>query len=163
MENIMKKIISITLLSFITLLLLASCAKTSYKSDVSVSDLAAAIDKNLGADNFTAMNESYLKGAMKLDAALFSDYVVKLNAQGVNIDEYGIFKAPDENSVDSVKEAVEGYIKLRKDTWMDEYMPEEKPKLEAAEVKVCGLYVMYAILDDNSKKTAFDDFENSLK
>jgi hypothetical protein len=25
----------------------------------------------------------------------------------------------------------------------DEYMHEEKPKMEAAELKVCGLYVMY--------------------
>jgi hypothetical protein len=159
----MKKIISIALLTLLTLLLLASCANTGYKNDAAVGDLAAAVDKDLGADNFTVMNEAYLKGAMKLDTSLFSDYVVKLSAQGVNIDEYGIFKAADEASVASVKEALEGYIKLRKDSWMDEYMPEEKPKLEAAELKVCGLYVMYAILDDASKKTAFDNFENALK
>jgi hypothetical protein len=42
-------------------------------------------------------------------------------------------------------------------------MPHEKPKLEAAEIKVCGLYVMYAILDDASRQTALSDFEKALK
>ncbi len=160
----MKRTISLILLTLLSLSLLAACsAKETYRSDVKVSDIAAAVDKNLDAESFAAMNESYLKGAMKLDTALFDDYVVKLNAQGVNIDEYGIFKAPDEGSVSSVKEAVEGYIQLRKDSWMDEYMPHEKPKLEAAEIKVCGLYVMYAILDDASRQTALSDFEKALK
>ena len=46
---------------------------------------------------------------------------------------------------------------------MDEYMPEEKPKLENAEVKTVGNYVMYAILSDDGKKSAFGAFEKSLK
>ena len=57
----------------------------------------------------------------------------------------------------------EGYLQLRADSWMDEYMPEEKPKLTAAEVKTSGNYVMYCILSDTDKSAAFGAFESSLK
>ena len=34
--------------------------------------------------------------------------VKKINAYGANVDEYGVFKAPDEAGVSAVKKAVEG-------------------------------------------------------
>ena len=42
-------------------------------------------------------------------------------------------------------------------------MPEEKPKLTQAEVKVCGLYVIYAIVSDDARGKILTDFENALK
>jgi len=88
---------------------------------------------------------------------------VKINAKGVNIDEYGVFKAADEKEAASVKAAAEGYLRFRLDTWMREYMPEELPKLENAQVKVCGSYVLYAILDEDAAQAVFDAFEAALK
>ena len=41
-------------------------------------------------------------------------------------------------------------------------MPEEKPKLESAEVHVKGDYVMYCILSDKDKTAAFKAFEDAL-
>ena len=41
-------------------------------------------------------------------------------------------------------------------------MPEELPKLEEAQVKVCGEYVMYAILSDETAGDAFAAFESAL-
>ncbi len=159
----MKKT-TILILPILIVVLCTSCAKkTEYRSDVSMNDLAAAVETSLDSSSFTTMEEAYLKGAMKLDTSLFDAYIVKINAYGVNIDEYGIFKAPAEADVASVQKAVEDYLKLRLDTWMDEYMPEEKPKLEAARVKTCGLYVMYAILSDTERDAALTGFENALK
>ena len=109
------------------------------------------------------MKESYLSGPMKMDTILFADYLVKINAYGANIDEYGIFKARDEKGVADVKKEAEDYLQMRKDTWMEEYMPEEKPKLMAAEVKVCGLYVLYVIVSDEVRSPILSDFENALK
>jgi hypothetical protein len=148
----------------LALLFSASCAKKeAYRDDVSMAELSAAVEEGLDASGLAAMEESYLKGAMKLDTSLFADYVVKINAYGVNIDEYGIFKAKDEDSAASVKKAAEDYLKLRRDTWMDEYMPEEKPKLDSARVEARGLYVMYAILSDAQRDRAFESFESALK
>lgn len=154
-------------LSLLALLLpLAACAKTpavTYRNDVSMGELSAAVEEYLPAESLAEMQESYLTGPMKLDTALFADYIVKINAYGANIDEYGIFKAPDAASVDAVKQAVEGYLQLRRDTWMEEYMPEEKPKLTAAEVHVAGQYVMYAIVADDVRSSVFSAFESKLK
>jgi hypothetical protein len=159
----MKKT-SVLFLLILIVSLSASCAKkTEYRSDVSMDDISAAVETSLDSGSLTPMEEAYLKGAMKLDTSLFDAYVVKINAYGVNIDEYGIFKAPTKADVVSVQKAVEDYLKLRLDTWMDEYMPEEKPKLEAARVKTCGLYVMYAILSDTQRDAAYTGFENALK
>lgn len=159
----MKRSICI-LLCLAALLCLGACGKkAAWRTDVPLSTLAEVVEKHLDGGSLAAMQESYLKGAMKLDPAIFADWLVKINAYGANIDEYGIFKAPDEAGVAKVKQAAEDYLKLRRDTWMEEYMPEEKPKLTQAEVKVCGLYVIYVIVSDDARGKILTDFENALK
>ena len=159
----MKRIICI-LLCAAALLCLGACAKkAAWRTDVPLDKLAETVEKHLDGGSLAAMQESYLKGAMKMDPAIFAQWLVKINAYGANIDEYGIFKAPDEAGVAAVKQAAEDYLKLRRDTWMEEYMPEEKPKLTQAEVKVCGLYVIYAIVSDDVRGPILADFENALK
>ena len=161
---ILKRSLAI-LLAVCAILSLCACGgdKAEYKDDVAVSDLADKIIATNDSWSFTEMNDSYLEGAMKLNPSDFAEYSVNINAMGTTADEFGIFKAKDADSVTTVKEAAEGYLSFRLDTWMDEYMPEEKPKLEKAEVKVCGLYVMYAILDDSARSAAFEAFEGALK
>ena len=159
----MKRSICI-LLCLAALLCLGACGKkAAWRTDVPLSTLAEVVEKHLDGGSLATMQESYLKGAMKLDPAIFADWLVKINAYGANIDEYGIFKALDEAGVAAVKQAAEDYLKLRRDTWMEEYMPEEKPKLTQAEVKVCGLYVIYAIVSDDARGKILTDFENALK
>ncbi len=158
----MKKIA--LLLSVLALLgLFTACgSKTEYRDDLKVSNLSGIVEGSMDKSSLAEMNSGYLSGAMHLDPSIFADYVVKINAYGVNIDEYGIFKARTPEEVADVKEAVEGYLQLRKDAWMDEYMPEEKPKLENAEIKVCGRYVMYVIMDDDTRQSALNYFESAL-
>ena len=161
----MKKIAASALL-LAALLALAACGgsdKEEYKSDVATADIAGQVSASLESDSLIAMDDSYLTNAMQLDPAMFADYTVMVNSKGVNIDEFGIFKAPDADSIADVEEAVKGYLQLRIDTWMPEYMPEEYPKLENAEVTTCGQYVMYAILADDSAQTAFAELETALK
>ncbi|MBR4703457.1 MAG: DUF4358 domain-containing protein [Oscillospiraceae bacterium] len=161
--SILKKLLAFLLLAAALISLAACSQKAAYKDNVPLEDLAAAVEKHLDGGSLAAMKESYLSGPMKLDTILFADYLVKINAYGANIDEYGIFKARDEKGVADVKKAAEDYLQLRKDTWMEEYMPEEKPKLMEAEVKVCGLYVIYVIVSDEVRSPILSDFENALK
>ncbi len=152
------------LLALAALLALTACGgKAAWRSDVPVSRLCEAVEKHLDGGSLAAMTEGYLQGNMKLDTSLFTDFTVKINAYGANVDEYGVFKAPDEAGASAVKKAVEGYLQMRKDTWMEEYMPEEKPKLTQAEVKVCGLYVIYVIVSDEVRSSILSDFETALK
>ncbi len=155
-----KRLIAAALLLCICLGLTACGAK--YADDVPMSRFASKIDAHMGKD-LAEMNSGYLSGAMHLDPSSFASYVVKLNAKGVNIDEYGVFRAPDSKSVNAVKDAIEGYLKLRRDTWMKEYMPEEKPKLDKAEVKVYGIYVLYVIAEDDVREAVYQEVETLLK
>lgn len=140
----------------------AGCGGANIRDDVEVETLAVAVDAAIGADSITQAPDTYAF-TWKMDVSGASEYVIKINSYGVNIDEYGIFKAKDSASVPAVKKAVDNYIQNRKDAWMSEYMPEEYPKLDNAEVEVLGSYVMYAILDEADKAAAFTAFEAELK
>ena len=107
-----KRILAAAVLLSLLFCLTACGAK--YADDVPMSRFASIIDSRMGGDELAEMTSGYLSGAMHLDPSSFASYVVKLNAKGVNIDEYGVFRAPDEKSVDSVKDSVEGYLKLRR-------------------------------------------------
>ena len=159
----MKKAICF-LLILTALLPLAACGKKdSWRTDATVEELSRAVEAYLDGSSLAAMTEDYLRGPMKLDTSLFADWVVKINAYGANIDEYGIFQAPDEAGAAAVRQAAEGYLQLRRDTWMEEYMPEEKPKLTQAVVETCGRYVIYLIVAEDVRQNMLDAFRATLK
>ncbi len=140
------------------------CACGSAAKDVAIGDVVSAVDTALNkGDNLVEVDANYIKGYMKIDVADYEGYTVKINAYGANIDEYGVFKAKDSAQAKAAKEAAEAYLQLRVDSWMDAYMPEEKPKLSAAGIKTSGNYVMYCILSDADKSTAFGAFDGALK
>ncbi|MCM1149055.1 MAG: DUF4358 domain-containing protein [Butyricicoccus sp.] len=140
------------------------CACGSAAKDVAIEDVVSTVDTALNkGDNLVEVDANYIKGYMKIDAAAYEGFTVKINAYGANIDEYGVFKAKDSAQAKEAKAAVEGYLQLRLDSWMDAYMPEEKPKLTSAEIKTSGNYVMYCILSDADKSAAFGAFDGALK
>lgn len=160
-----KNTISLVLCAVLMLYMLAACGGSSeYRDDVAVSEIGDSFDAILssGAD-MKELSDTYITGSMKMDVSDYEEYCVKVASKGITIDEYGIFKGEDAKNTEAIETAVNDYIQLRIDTWMSEYMPEEFPKLENAEVKVCGNYVMYAILSDEEKTAVFDAFETSLK
>jgi len=159
----MKKYVFLLLAAVLALCLLAGCGnKTAYEPEMS--SIVTAVDAAIGNDgSMVAVDEDYIKGSMKMDVSDYADYTVKINAVGVNIDEYGVFKGADSGQAKEIKTAVDDYLQMREDTWMTEYMPEEFPKLQAAEVWTEGNYVMYAILGDDAKAAAGDAFAACFK
>ncbi len=143
---------------------LTSCGSSaSYANDVLVVDLCTKVDALLAnPTEFALMSDDYIKGMMYVDTSKFAEHAVKLRASGANVDEYGIFKAPDNSDPNLIKETVEAYLKMRVDTWMPEYMPEEFPKMQSASVKVFGQYVIYCILDEATKANVFSAVEEAL-
>lgn len=156
-----KRFAALVLALVMVMAVLCACGSTK---DVEIGDIVAAVDAALNkGDSLVAVDEAYIRGYMKIDVADFDGFSVKINAYGANIDEYGVFRARDSAQAKEIKSAVDSYLQLRVDSWMDEYMPEEKPKLSAAEVKTNGNYVMYCILGDADKSAAFDAFDGALK
>lgn len=157
-----KHILLITAILSLSMLSACSGKTAEIRDDVAVSDVSAEVSTVLGDDTLVAVPETFYTGAMKMDVSQFDGYEVRINSKGINIDEFGVFKAKDSSQVSVVEQTVKDYLKMRVDTWMVEYMPEEKPKLDNAEVRTIGNYVMYAILSDDNKSAAFDAFNKSL-
>lgn len=158
MKKQKNRVISALLAAALLCALLCACGKTK---DVPVSELADAVCQALGRDDMADPGEIYVKGYMKKSAEEIGEYVILKNVMGTSIDEFGIFKAGT-MKVDALKTMVEDYLQLLQDSWMN-YQPEEKPKLDAAEVKVTGDYVMYCILSDEDRASALDAFSAALK
>ena len=159
----MKKVtktVSVLLAALMLAALLCACGSSA--KDVPLADVMDAVCTAVGADDsLVDPGESYVKGYMKKSAEEIGEYAIRKNVMGVNIDEFGVFKAGKMTTAE-LKEMIEGYIQILNDSWMN-YQPEEKPKLDGAEVKVVGDYVMYAILSDADRTAAFGAFESALK
>lgn len=144
---------------------LAACGEesTAYRDDVLVTDIADAVDGVIlrGAD-MKDLTETYISGSMNIDVLEYEEHCIRICSKGIEIDEYGIFKAKDPGQAKNIKASLEEYLQMRKDTWMPEYRPEEFPKLENAELKVYGNYVMYSILSESEKTAAFSTFEATV-
>ena len=154
------KTVSLLLALLILAALLCACGSSGGKN-IPVSDVVDAVGKAIGKTDLSDPGESYVKGYMKRSADEIGEYSIRKNVIGTNIDEFGVFKA-EKLSTAELKEMIEGYLKILNDSWMN-YQPEEKPKLDGAEVKVAGDYVMYAILSDADRTAAFGAFESALK
>jgi len=145
------------------LLLLCACGEPAAKN-VPVSELCDKVASAVAAIAKADMQdpgENYVKGYMKKDASEIGEYVIRKNVMGTSLDEFGIFKA-GAMTTDELKDMISAYLEILKASQMG-YFPEEEPKLEASEIKVCGDYVMYCILGDADKEAAFNAFADALK
>lgn len=86
-----------------------------------------------------------------------------ISAVGTNINEYGIFLAKDAEQAAALKDALNKYLEYRESVWMDEYLPDEKPKLDCAEVWTQGNYVMYAILGESDRAAVKQAFQSCFE
>ncbi len=158
------KKIALSLALVMLLCLLAACGGGSAaRNDVAVKDISDAIAAALGNENFVEPPESYITGSMKIDPSAFVEYRIQMNSKGVNIDEFGVFKGKDADDTAKIQQTVKDYLAYRDESWMPEYMPEERPKLDSAQVKTMGNYVIYVILSDDNSKLAIGEFEKALK
>ena len=152
------RVIAALLAAVLLCALLCACGKTK---DIPAAEVADQICQALGRTDMANPGEIYVKGYMKKSAEEIGDYVILKNVMGTSIDEFGVFKA-GAMKADELKTMVEDYLQLLQDSWMN-YQPEEKPKLDNAEVKVTGEYVFYCILADGDKTSAMDAFSAALK
>ena len=155
-------VLSIALMVGIT----SGCSgKDKVSDDVSVESIAEKVVAAIGTEegNMTPRNDSYISGFMKTDVSNFDEYTIYRNNYGTEIIEFGIFKGSDKEHTEKIQGIVDNYLEMLPGAYMDNYNPEERPKLEAAKSILLGNYVMYAVLDQEGQDLAFEAFENALK
>lgn len=157
-------------------IILSSCAKTdpkitpeaneaaAVKSDIAVTDIAAAIEANLSdAALLTAVDSDYIEGMTDIDLTGVEEYILKVQTSGSAVTSYGVFKTSEENS-DALKATLQGYIDTLEANWESfNYLPGELPKLKAAKAIKIGGYAMFVIAADSERQAAEKAFTDALK
>ena len=161
----MKKITALIIASIAILTLICSCGDkpASYKTDVPIADLQAAAESKLtGTDTFATQDSDYVEYMMEIGSDKFAEGIVRWQASGVSADEYGIFKASDEEAAKALGELLQKYLTKRDETWNPAYDADQYPKLKNAEIKVYGQYAVFCILNDVDRAAVFTAVENTL-
>ena len=138
--------------------LLTACGGDTVK-DPGMDAVKNAVSACLENDAMMELDASYIEALMKLSAEDYAECYAMRSSVGINIDEYGIFKCNGAEQTKAVTDALKAYVQFLLDAWMPEYLPEEFPKLQNAEVWTEGDYVVYAIVSDDvrgSMKDALD-------
>lgn len=157
----MKKSIALILVLITVLCLCAACGDDTAKStDPGMDAVSTAVKNAADSEIMTDIPESYMQSMMKLSAENYSECYARISSVGININEYGVFKTDDP---DAMKDLLHAYLEYREEIWMDEYLPEEHPKLQNAQVWVMGDYVMYAILDSETMDAAETAFKGCFE
>lgn len=135
------------------------------KAPATLESIYAAVSAVVpNADKLTDAQESQLgsffNGAKPED---FASYKRVLQSMSTSIDEIGIFEAKSAEDVKKIEAMVDDFFAFYLSLWNDDYLAEEKPKLENAERVTSGNFVMYVILDDEARAAAITAFENETK
>ncbi|MBE6596170.1 MAG: DUF4358 domain-containing protein [Ruminococcaceae bacterium] len=158
----MKRAI-ILLLSLLLALTLTSCSSKKYSDGISCRELSESL---IGDDteDYSRYGEDYLDFFFD-GAALCDDFEIIYSTEVNDIDELGIFHLAEGSDPEELSALAESYLsEMRegKSAFIGSYAPEELPKLERAEVRRFGNYVIYAIMDSEDRAEVFRKIEERL-
>lgn len=161
----MKKLL-VALLALALLLSFGCRQKIEYRTDVSCAAITAEICDELSKeDAFLPFGEDHVRFSFE-NTDRFADKSLVYSAPSENIDEIGVFRADSDEDVEELRRLCEQYVTtLREDmrAFVESYAPREAQKLDRAEVKVFGHYVVYTVLDDADRAEAYEEIEELLK
>ena len=161
----MKKIFTL-FLSLILIISVVSCSKsTSYRDDIPCSKISKAICDEAEVDGGYSMYDSEHIGFLFEDTSLFDECSVVYSTEVTDINEVGVFYCGDKDSAKALTESVSKYItemQAEQKAFIESYAPRQVPKLENAEVRQYGNYVIYLILDETTQKNAWNKVKDVL-
>ncbi len=154
-----RKTISLLLAAAALAALLCGCGGNT--KNIPVAEVAEKVCAAIEKTDLADPGGNYVKGYMRRAPEEIGEYVILKNVMGTAIDEIGIFKQGTMDNA-AIKDMINGYLKILRDSWMN-YQPEEKPKLDGADIRTVGDYTIYVILSDADKETAFKAFDSAVK
>ena len=172
MKNTFRALFCLLLALCMTLPMVA-CDSGDWRDDLTAAQVCNAVTNALPAgDGWRTVSENYISpSSWGEDYAdyleLVSDYVITISAESdMNVDEIGIFHVKDAKDISKIKSFTEKYLeakKLRMAPLLESYNQAELPKLDCAEITVCGNYLLYTILGAEDTTAAHSAFEKALK
>lgn len=139
--------------------------KKEYRDDVSCETITSEVcDELSGEESFLPFGEDHIHFSFEATDR-FADKSLVYSAPSENIDEIGVFRADNDADIAELRRLCEQYvITLREDmrAFVESYAPREATKLDRAEVKVFGHYIVYTVLSDDDRKEAYEEIEELL-
>lgn len=167
------RVLCLLLALMLTLCAFTACDGGNWRDDLTSASLTTTVKAALPAgDGWDTVSDDYVSpSAWGEDYAdyleLVSDYVITISAESdMNVDEIGIFHVKDAKDLSKIKSFTEKYLeakKLRMAPLLESYNQAELPKLDCAEITVCGNYLLYTILGAEDTTAAHSAFEKALK
>ncbi len=141
-------------------------ASSDIEVTATIDEIYAAVSAVLpNAENLIDAQPTYL--SMFFDGAKaedFANHKIVMQSMSTSIDNVGIFEAKTKDDVKTIEAMVDTYLDFyENEVWDDTYLEEEFPKLQNAERVTMGKYVMYVILDADTRAAAITAFENACK
>ena len=177
MKKYTVRVLSLLIVAILSVTALSACNSTppdnstdtteapAYRDDIAVSDLDAAIQQKLPVpDGYYSPDSDYLGFYFEGAEGIVTEYVIQISATSTNINQFGIFHVKD-GEAETMKALCESYIETMNKRWVAQanYIASEHPKMEGAEVRIFGNYVVYTMLTKDDKATAFDTVKAALK
>lgn len=154
---------------------LVGCTRESYtnaltSSEVSSQLLAALPD---GGKNFLRMETDYISESRfgewyeeLLSRCYTSSVILTALDVSASADQIGIFHANNEADAKIVLEIIEEYVETETRKLRDAYemyAKDEVVKLDNAQIKVCGTYILYTFLSEEDTEIVQTAFEEALR
>ena len=161
----MKKSI-IALIISLSIVILPSCARMSYADDVACEDIGDSIKTSLDeSTEYSLFDRAHIDKNLDVSGE-YDDFYAIYSTDTNDIDEIGIFHAPTKEDAEDMAEACRDYVEdMQEDSraFIASYAPEELPKLDDAQVRRFGNYVVYTVLPEDTANAVFESIKEALK
>ena len=158
----MKKFICMILLICLSL---CACSRSDYSDDFSCTELSEHIRDTLGdGQEYTEFDSTHREFYFE-DSDDYDDCSLIYSTDTNDINEIGVFHAQSADAADDIAENCREYIDDMKENsraFISSYAPAELPKLDNAEVRRFGNYVVYTILPPDRSTPIFHTLKELL-
>ena len=159
----MKKLFCTALLICLSL---CSCSRSQYADDVACTDLSKHMRNVLGdGQEYTEFDSTHREFYFE-DSDEYDDCSLIYSTDTNDINEIGVFHTKNGDAADDIAEDCREYIADMKEnsrTFISSYAPTELPKLDGAEVRRFGNYVVYTVLPTDKAEAVFDAVREMLE
>ncbi len=154
------------ILCLTALFALAACSKSEYRDDAMCHDIGNAAKDTLDDGLEYAEHDDRHRRLYFEDTEHYDDCCLFYSTDTDDISEIGIFHAPSDAHADEIYEDCLDYIEDMREnsrTFIASYAPKELSKLDSADVRRFGNYVVYTVLDGDTAEELFAAIEERIK
>lgn len=159
------KIFIFTATVLILSLALVSCSQKEYSDNITCHSLASTLrqEASVPEGEFAEYGDEEI--TLLFPNTAYNDICILYSKDATDITELGILHAQNEETAKAVLEDVKNYIKNlqeEKREFLRNYSPAELEKLNAAEARQFGNYVIFTVAQANEKNLIFSKAANTL-